>query len=318
MTCLCRSTLLKLAGAQHAEYEDILVLTGQATAFAYHPRRHHPIQVVPDEPEVVEERLRRATGFGWQTLEHEGGGESAWAAVRASIDEGKAVHAAWIDDLIFCGYEDPGYPEGRRILVGGGWDAPSWWTWDRFDKWAAEFGAIARVGEPVPVAPRRETVRSVLSAMVRNAEADPRAQVHFLQHATYGLEGIRAFASDIGNLQLRPDHWSSCWLGGHCVYRQISGRAAAARFLRAATPECPPAASQPLVRAAECFERAAMVWADWGAELGFESGFSDAEEIRLRWLQATHRRRGAACALGALEHETRANEQIKQALTLIS
>ena len=317
MACLCRSALLKLAGAQRAEYEDILVLTGQATAFAYHHRRHHPMQVTPDEPGVVEERISRATGFAWQTLDHEGGGENAWRAIRGAIDGGKAVHGVWIDDLIFCGYDDPGIVEERRLLVGGGWDAPAWWTWDRFDKWAAEFGVLGCVGDPVPIAPRIETIRDVVGAIVRGAEADPRANVQYLRHARYGLEGIRAFAEDIATVARTPDHWHACWLGGHCVYRQISGRAAAARFLQASSSETPPAAAQALTEAARHYERAAHAWGDWGRYLGYESGCTDAEEIRLLWMQTANRVHGAQAVQRALDSETDACRHLKRALALL-
>lgn len=326
-SCLCRSTLLKLAGAQHAEYEDILVLSGMATAFAYHPQRHQPMQVAPDEPEVVERRIAGATGFAWEPLAHDAGGEHAWLAIRRSVDEGRAVHGAWIDDLIFCGYDDPAVSEPeapsdgsraerRRVLVGGGWDLPSWWGWDIFGKWAAEFGTIGRVGGAVPVRPRRDTIREVVAAMVRCAEDDPRSKVQYMRHAAYGLAGIAALAADLADMTRKPDHWSGCWLGGHCIYRQISGRAAAARFLRSASSEFRSGAAQAMERAARSFEDAAVAWAEWGARLGQEAGVTDAEEIRLLWLQAGPRSEGAAFVRQALIHETEAVRQLKQALRL--
>ncbi|MBM3496104.1 MAG: hypothetical protein FJX72_17555 [Armatimonadetes bacterium] len=69
-------------------------------------------------------------------------------------------------------------------------------------------------------------------------------------------------------------------------------------------------------RAARSFEDAAVAWAEWGARLGQEAGVTDAEEIRLLWLQAGPRSEGAAFVRQALIHETEAVRQLKQALRL--
>ncbi len=317
IACLCRSTLLKLAGASRAEYEDILVLSGRATAFAYHPIRPDLLDQAPDDPEAVEARISAATGYAWETPAHDGTSDDAWRVIRASIDEGKPIQAQWTDDLIFCGCRDDGTAEGREVLVGGGWDPPTWWTWDRFDKWAAEFGAMARVGAKLDVAPRHETASAVLDAMARAAESDSRAQKADPSPTAYGLAGIRAFARDLGDLSLRPDHWGGCWLSGYCVYRQVSGRAAAARFIRAAISDCVPAAAPALEAAASSFERAAEAWAGWDAELGFGATRSGSVEQRSLWYSAANRRQASFCVQRALEHETEAVRQLKQALRFI-
>jgi hypothetical protein len=311
---LCRSTLLKLAGAAEAEYEDILILSGRATAFAYHPQRPQPMQATPEDPAVVDARIAAATGFAWEALDRGEGGNEAWTVLRLSVDEGRAVHGGWIDDLILCGYDDPGPTDERAVLVGGGWDLPAWWSWDRFDKWAAEFGAMARVGDRVALRPRSEIVREVMEVMARCAEDDPRAGVQYLRHAAYGLRGIEAFASDVADVARRPGYWNAGWLAGHCIYRQISGRAAAARYLRRAVADLPVRARVVTERAAQCFEQAAVAWAEWGGQLGHESGKTDAEEIRLLWLQAARRAAGAAAVRRAHAHESEAARLVKQAL----
>ncbi len=317
IACLCRSTLLKLAGAARAEYEDILVLSGRATAFAYHPIRPAQLEQPPDDPGAVEARISGATGFAWESLTYDGTSEDAWRAVRASLDEGRPLQARWTDDLIFCGYRDDTTPEGREVMVGGGWDAPTWWSWGRFDKWVAEFGVMGRVGSGVTVAPRHQTARASLEAMARAAEADPRGSATPGGSTGYGTAGIRAFARDLGDLALRPDHWGGCWISGYCVYRQVSGRAAAARFVRAAVADCAPAAAQSLLAAAESFERAAEAWAGWDAELGFGAARSGSVEPRSLWYSAGNRRQASFWVHRACEHETEAARQLELALRLI-
>jgi len=311
---LCRAALLECAGAESCDYETLLVLSGHATAFAYHPQRYQPLYVTPDPADQVDARLAGATGCRFEPLEHAGDSAGAWAAVRDSLDAGKPVHGVWLDNLVFCGYDEPGDIADRRLWVAGGWDPPGWWSWDRFDKWAAEFGLMERVAGRCQCVPAAETLREVVACMVRCADSDPRAGVTFLDHAVYGLAGLRAFVRDMADPSRRPDHWNAGWLGGHCVYRQLAGRAPAARYLLGSADTGPASAGPYLHAAAASLTAASEAWGAWGKWLGVESGVTDAEDLRLLWLQGANRRKGAEHAREALRHETEAARQLGLAL----
>jgi hypothetical protein len=313
----CRAALLECAGAEVHDYETVLVLSGHATSFAYHPQRYQPLYVTPDPADQVDARIAGAAGFRFEGLGHAGDAASAWAAARASLDAGRPVHGVWLDNLVFCGYEDSGDWSGRRLWVAGGWDPPGWWTWDRFDKWAAEFGAMERVEGPCGCVPHEETVREVVACMARCADCDPRGGVKFLDHALYGLEGLQAFVRDMTDTSRRPDHWNAGWLGGHCVYRQLAGRAPAARYLRRHADALTALARPHLVAAAASLTAASEEWGAWGKWLGVESGVTDAEDLRLLWLQGVNRRKGSQHAHEALRHETEAARQLRLALARI-
>jgi hypothetical protein len=311
---LCRSALLQVAGAEDADYDTVLVVSGHATAFAYHPQRYQPLYATPDPEEVVDARLAAATGFQWEKLGRAQNAEDAWSAITSSLDADRPIHGAWLDDVVMCGYEDSTEPSGRKVLVAGGWDPERWWDWNTFDKWNAEFGAMERLGEPCPKAPPGETLREVVAAMIRCADDDPRAHVRYMDHALYGLRGLRAFVQDMADLRKKTDYWHAGWLGGHCVYRQISGRAIAARYLEKHAGDSAESARPYIREAAELFAQAAEAWKVWGKWLGVESGVTDAEDLRLQWLQSKRRHSGAEAARTALRHETEAVRHLKQAL----
>ncbi len=311
---LCRAALLEVAGAQDVDYDTVLVISGHATAFAYHPQRYQPLYATPDPQEVVDDRLASATGFRFERPESPQSAEDAWRYICYSVDMGKPVHGSWLDDVVFLGYEDHAEPSARRLLVRGGWNVQQWWDWEMFEKWQAEFGAMERIGEACSRVPVSKTLREVIAAMVRCADDDPRAHVRYLDHASYGLQGLKRFAEDIEDRTMDPDHWHAGWLGGHCVYRQIAGRDIAARYLERHLADFPETARAHIREAAALFHRAADAWTEWGHWLGTESGVTDVEDIRLLWLQPTRRRGGGAAIRTALRWETEAVRHLKLAL----
>jgi len=308
----CRSALLRAADVA-IDYDTVLVLSGHATAFAYHPQRYHPLYTTPDPPEVVESRLASATGYRFESLSADGP-ESAWRTIVQSLEERRPIHGSYLDDVIFCGYEERDPPAARRLLVAGGWESLTWWTWDRFEKWMAEFGNMERLGTRCPVATESGILFETVAAMVRAAENDSRRTALHLDHAAYGLDGLRGFVRDMSDLTKPLEYWHPGWLGGHCVYRQISGRRAAARFLEARAADAGPTAQPLLALAAAEFNAASEAWAGWGRCLGTEAGATDAEDLRLLWLSISNRRQGADQAAVALHHETEAARHLKLAL----
>lgn len=310
---LCRAAILKHAGVA-ITYDAILVLSGQATAFGYHPRRYSFLTYSPDPADRVRDRIASAVGRRLEPLRPEEAPEGTWRILVDSLEEGKPVHGQWTDDIVFCGYEERMPRDACRVLVAGGWERLGWWNWDMFEKWAAEFGTMERVGPVCPQVTPDRLARDVIALMIRCAEADARQQVPELAQAIYGLQGIRTFVKDMGDLTKKPDYWHHGWLGGHCVYRQISGRSAAAIFLKSHLAYVTARAREHVEAATAAYSQAAHAWEKWGQCLGMESGAADVEDLRLLWMSASRRREGADWAYRALQFEMEAIRHLKLAL----
>lgn len=309
----CRVALMRLAGAQDLDYDLLNVLLGHATAFAYHPQRYQPLFATPEPEEVVEPLVASATGLLWER-HASGSAEAVWELLKASIVSGRPMAAAWVDDVILCGYEESEASGARRVLVAAPGSEPVWWTWDMLDKWAAEFGHLGRTGAPCPRAPIRDAVRNVVRMMVRCADKDPRAAVTEMRHAVYGLEAVWAFRQDIADLRNSPDYWHPGWLGGPWVYLQITGRSSAARVLRRWADDLGGPAAEHVRSAARLYGLAAERWQEWGRHLGAEAGMPDMEDIRLLWLRSDNRLNGARAVDAAWIAERDAVRQLKLAL----
>lgn len=308
----CRAALLRAAGCE-ISYEAILVLSGHATSFAYHPQRYGALFVTPDPSDVTDRRIGNACGYTWERLGQADGGLAAWEIVRASIDAHRPLQGVWIDDIVIGGYDDP-VDGARRIWVAGGWDVPGWWDWERFDKWSAEFGQLERVGEPCATIEPLESLREVVACMVRCTDDDPRKRVPALAHASYGLEGVLMFAEDVGNMAHEPDYWYPGWMGGYCVYKQIEGRGIAAAYLEASASLGGPTPRVHLMDAAAHFRQARDAWRAWGSALGAETGAADPEELRVRWWKPACRRDAALRIREAYRWEAEAARSLRLAL----
>ncbi len=302
---------LRVAGCADVDYPMLMVASGYATSFAYHPKKYFVMYQPPDAPEKTWERIARATGYGCEWLPKAGSAEEAWKVVHESIAAGRPVQGRWLDDLVFAGCEDAPEPAGRRVYVLGGWDEPGWWNWQRFSEWAKEFGRLGRVTGEVRRAPARERTLEILRGTVQWSEHDGRASVPWMAEGKFGFAGIEAYAADVADLGKKPDDFDSGWLGCHCIYRQITGRKHAAAYLERAAKEFPGAAGEPLRAAAREYAAAWSAWQEYGKHLGQAADLQQAKQV---WENPENRRAGAAAIRQALVHERAAVAAVSRAL----
>jgi DNA-binding transcriptional MerR regulator len=315
-----RVVCMQAAGWKDADYDTIMTISGFGPSFAYHPKKFWPQYVAPDGSG---ERLAQATGFGWEWKQYETV-EEYWQALRETLDAGKPIHAPHIEEVIFVGYRDADEAAGRQVRPlaphGVGVEPGAWWTWEEFEAWFAEesHGFLGRHTERVPQVAPRESAIETLEAIVQMATDDPRAKNPDFEGVKWGLEGLEAYAADVGDVSKagKPgEYFYDGWLGCHAIYPQISGRASAAVYLERLGKSgiFPEAGNARVLAAAKSYGDARAAWGEYEKHLGNE----ETAEASDSWMVEEHRLAGAAAIRQAIEHEKMAIDQVQQVLAAI-
>jgi len=312
-----RVVCMQAAGWKDADYDTIMTISGFGPSFAYHPKKFWPQYLASSG---CDERIARATGFGWEWKRYETV-EEYWQALRETIDAGKPIHAPYYEEVIFAGYQDAdgqGERKARPLVphgVGAGPDA--WWAWKEFEEWFDEWShkVLGRHTERVAQATPRESAVEALEAIVQMVTDDPRAQNPDFDGVKWGLE---AYADDVGDMSRsgKPDeYFYGGWLGCHAIYPQISGRASAAVYLERLGKSSifPGAINEHILVAAEAYQAARAAWGEYEKHLGNE----ETAEASDSWMVEEHRLAGAAAIRQAIEHERAAIDQVRQALVAV-
>jgi hypothetical protein len=292
-------------------YDDLVVLAGYATSFAYHPTLFSVMYQPPDSPEETERRVVAAIGYGWEWLPRAADSEVAWQAVRDTLDSGRPVQARWLDDYVFAGYRDATHRTNRGVHSLGGWSEPGWMPWTAFDEWCKDSWRLGRPTAPVPQTPTEELVPALLRRMVEWSQGDGRADVDWMREGVFGNPGILAYADDVADAARPPERFDPGWLCCHCVNRQSSGRASAARWLRRQAPLLTESVRACLCEAADFYDKACEAWLAFRAALGPEGGKDAVTEA---WRDAASRARGAICLRRAAGYEREAAGKLAQAV----
>ena len=274
-------------------------------------------------PSGCDERIAKATGFGWEWQRYETV-EEYWQALKETIDAGKPIHAPYYEEVVLVGYQDAGgqYERQARPLVphGVGAEPDTWWTWqefeDWFDKWSHK--VLGRHTERTEAVSPRESAIETLETIVQMATDDPRAQNPDFDGVKWGLEGLETYAADVSDISKsgkEDEYFYGGWLGCHAIYPQISGRASAAVYLERLGKSSifPGAINEHILAAAAAYGAARAAWGDYEKHLGNE----EVAEASDSWLIEEHRLAGAAAIRRALEHEKVAIDQVQQALAAI-
>ena len=327
---VARLAILQSMGIDNVDYDTLMVLTGFATSFAYHPKHFNIMYFPPEDPLRHERRIARFAGREWELLQRSPeevqwrtdgntgrleSAEQAWNLIKASIDADKPIQATFMDDYVLIGYEDAEKTTERKVYSVGGWDPPCWWDWVKLENWVKHFGRMSRPGGCVEPLPVQEIAPEVIGAMAEYWANDGRKQLAWVARGEgkYGSEGLKAFADDIANMAMRPEEFDGGWLGCHCIYRQITGRPAAARYLRSVASELP--GGEHLLGAADQYDAAWRNWLAWGRELGNGAGVTKAEELAKLWADPKRRAAGAEAVRAAAACERSAWEHLKAAVS---
>jgi len=95
-----RVACMRAASWQDADYDTITTVSGFGPSFMYHPTKFWPQYLAPDG---CDERIARATGFGWEWQRPETV-EEYWRVLKETIDAGNPIHAPYYEEIIFAGY----------------------------------------------------------------------------------------------------------------------------------------------------------------------------------------------------------------------
>jgi len=315
-----RVVCMQAGGWKDADYDTIMTISGFGPSFAYHPKKFWPQYHAPSG---CDERIARATGFGWEWKQYETV-EAYWQALRETLDANKPIHAPYYEEVVFAGYQDTDGQDERKVRplaphgVGAGPD--TWWTWQEFEEWYDKWShkVLGRHTGRVPQATPRESAIETLEAIVQMATDDPRAHNPGLDGVKWGLAGLEAYAADVGDTSKsgkEDEYFYGGWLGCHAIYPQISGRASAAVYLERLGKSgiFPGAINELILAAAGSYKDARAAWGKYEKHLGNE----ETAEASDSWTVEEHRLAGAAAIRQAVEHESQAIDQIQQALAAI-
>jgi DNA-binding transcriptional MerR regulator len=309
------------AGWEEADYETIMTVSGYGPSFSYHPKELWWSQYAP--PRGCDERIAQATGFGWEWKRYETA-EAYWQVLKETIDAGKPIHAAYLEEVVFVGYQDADDRAERKVRPlaphGVGVEPGTWWTWQAFEKWFEEhsYGNLGRHTEKTQQVSTRASATEVLETMLTMAHDDPRAKNESWAGVRWGLEGLEAYAADVGDMSksgVPGEYFYNGWMGCHAIYPQVSGRASAAVYLKrlAESEVFADGVNAHILAAAREYEAARAAWGEYEKHLGNE----ETAEASDSWMIEKHRLAGAAAIRQARAHEETALERVRQVLVAI-
>ncbi|KPK50104.1 MAG: hypothetical protein AMK72_02985 [Planctomycetes bacterium SM23_25] len=325
-----RLAILRSMGIDGVDYATMMVLAGFATSFAYHPKQYNVMYFPPEDPLRHERRLARLVGLEWELLQRNQqdvqwrtdgnshklqSAEQAWHVVKTSVDAGKPIQATFMDDYILIGYQDADRAERRKVYSVGGWDPPCWWDWVKLENYVKQFGRFGRPGGRFEPSLPREIASEVIRGMVEYWDNDGRKALPWVApgEGKYGAEGLETLAADTANLGMKVEDFDAGWIGCHCMYRQITGRPAAAEYLRSVAGELG-SAGEHLLKAAAQYDAAWQHWLEWGRQLGQGAGVTEAKELRKLWADPNRRAAGAEAIRAAAACEQSAWESLGKAV----
>ena len=313
----CQLVCMKPAGWNDVDYEILMPVSGFGISFAYHPNDKFWAHYAA--PPGADQWVAEATGFGWEWLRFDTP-DKYWNALKETLDAGKVIHAPWLEEVLFVGYEEPAEQPNRKVypLATGPIDvrAGESWRWEEFEKWFREHshGFLGRHTGKVPMVPTGDMAMKVMKNIVMFAEHDPRAGNKAFVGVYFGLAGIEAYANDIADLSKsgkKDEYFQAGWLGCHNIYPQWTARQLTGRYLEGASEHFTEPVRGYMLSAAREYEAAHAAWKEWERRLGAFKLVNRPEDA---WENPEHRKAGAAAVYKALGCEKAAIAEIEKAL----
>ena len=264
-----------LAAGWDADYADMITISGYGPSFGYSQEKWWAHYFPPPGRD---KRIGEATGFGFR-WEQRKTPEEYWQGLKKTIDDHKPVYGPYTEGVLFIGYRDAERPEDRQVrpIAAVFVEPGAWWSWQQFVDWHANhsdggwFGC--HIGE-VDMLPPKDSAVDVLRTMVQMATDDPRGGNPMFEGVTWGLAGIVAYADDLADLsksgakQEYGGYFQGGWRGCHNIYPQMSGRPAAASYLRRIAPLFDGEAKSHILAAADQYVEATEAWREFEKQLG--------------------------------------------------
>jgi len=302
---------MRAAGWTDIDYENLMAVSGYGASFAYHHNEKFWAHYLA--PNGTIDRIARATGFGWEFIYFENI-EDYWQALKETIDSGKPIHAAYLEEILFLGYREAEDNNDREVrpLDMGFVKRGAWWSWKEFEKWFENdsHGILGRHTGKVAVQDAREVALNVLKTIVELAYNDPRGDRPGMHDIGFGLAGLEAYINDMADTSKKENYYQSGWLGCHNIYPQWTARKFTGDYLEQAASLFPDGIGDAMRTAAKEYHAAHTAWLEWEKHLGKNTP-------RGAWNVKDRRTAGAAAAREALEHEKSAVAIIQQALATL-
>jgi len=312
------------------DYDTVAAVSGASALYGHKlddfmPKYAHLVVPGPDydyvDPHVgpeqrlhgLDQRIAAATGFGytWTPFEHT---EDAWNLIVETVDAGHTARGWDWEGILFAGYQGAGAPQDRRVFAMA--DGPDtyarWLSWDEFSEWADRVsewhqGELGHFAGRVPTSDPQEVARQVLSDLVAWSEAPPTDTLKHFAGATWGLAGIRRYASDCADVETNPT-----WVACHPINPQWTVRNCTSVYLGRVVTDSVfgESVDTHLSLAADYYHAAYDCWKAFYALLGH-----DVPEV----MQGVPSRRRAAAAVveAWAAHEEAALAEVTAALDLI-
>lgn len=307
-----RLACMRAAGWEDIDYATLMPLSGYGLTFSYEANEQSGAHFY--RPAGTDERIARATGFGWEWLYFDDI-EKYWQALKQTIDSGRPVHAPHMEEVLFVGYQEAAEKKNRKVrplAIPVFVDPDSWWSWNQFEKWFREFGGpLGRFSGKQETISARDAAIEVMRALVTFAHEDSRSKDPDFGRVRWGLDGIEAFTSDMADLSKKERHFCSGWFGCHDSNPQTMSRQLTGRYLSQTANLFDNPVATLMQEAARKYQSAHRAWLKWDRHLGRFAPYNG-------WRSKKHRLAGAEAAREALQHERRAIEKITEALSLLS
>ena len=310
-------TQMRLAGWD-VSYADLITVAGYGPSFAYAPGRKDKWMAHYFPPRRRDQRIAHATGCRYRWRQYKDA-EEYFQAIKKAIDAGQAVHGPNEEDVLFIGYVDAPKPADRKVMpLAIVFVDDDEWTWEQFVKWHSRemvrgwFGCIEERVEPWPA---RKSAVEVMKMMVRVAGGrDSRRKPD--DGVIWGIAGIEAYADDLADMSKsgapasKGGYFQAGWRGCHNIYPQMSGRPAAASYLKRVARLFEGQQREHILAASGHYADATESWREFERQLGRPLGKGHGPA----WESKTNRAAGAKAVREAAQHERKAIAAIEKAL----
>ena len=313
-------TVCARAAGFDVDYDTFMTVSGCSGAFAYHHKDYHVVYHVPGP---ARKRFAEATGFSAEWKQHKTI-EAYWRVLKQTIESGQPVHAPFMEQVLFIGYQEAARKQDRKVrpIAVVFVEPNAWWTWAQFEDWYKKHsagGCLGRFVKRVKPLPAKQSAIDTLRTLVEYSVTDARAKIkRFAENGTtFGLAGLEAYAADIADLSKSGEkelYFQGGWRGCHDIYPQLGGRWSTENYLKrlATSGALSPEATRHVAAAAREYHAVCAAWEEYETHLADRN-----KNANKAWSMKKHRLAGAAAIRKAIKHERAGLAEIEKALTVL-
>ena len=302
--CYLTTRLVQMhaAGWREMDIDTLAAVSGASAMFGYQAGEFMPKYAFHHrDPNSL---VAQTTGYATETVRI-ADAEKGWLFVKESIDSGRPVTGWHAEMMLLAGYRDAVSASDRQVFAmkDGNEYFAKWLSWRALSEWVGSDDLSRFAGRVEPESPEGVALRVLRDLVALSAGVPEHIQQAFPK-ATFGLEGIAAWATDCADVETHPD-WRMC----HPENPQWTVRNSTAAYLQhlAEAETFPTDVTEHIRRASEKYRAAYQSWQRAYGLIGYGApdGSGKVKEKRLAAAQAVRE---------ALEHERSAIAQIEEAL----